>query len=152
MVTCVYKLKFNKSSFDLNDDYERLAEYEKERISELDAETYFDYDDGNDCYVCYVITSPNEIKGYLNILSKNMITCQCEDLSEQVLKHKIDLSDELKYLVSSLNQIKYTFFVEDVDEWIYNNLDIDIVLDRISEVGNVNSLTKIEKEFLETYH
>ena len=50
------------------------------------------------------------------------------------------------------NQVKYTFFVEDVDEWIYNNLDIDTVLDRISEVGSVDSLTKIEKEFLETYH
>jgi hypothetical protein len=152
MGTCVYKLKFTKSSFDLNDDYEKLAEYEKERISELDAETYFDYDDDGDCYVCYVITSPTEIKGYLNILSKNMITCQCDDLSEKVLKHQIDLAIELKYLVSATNQIKYTFFVEDVDEWIYNNLDIDTVLDRISEVGSVDSLTKIEKEFLETYH
>ena len=152
MGTCVYKLKFAKSSFDLNDDYERLADYEKERISELDAETYFDYDDDDDCYVCYVITSPNEIKGYLNILSKNMINCQCDDLSEQVLKHKIDLADELKHLVSATNQIKYTFFIEDIDEWIYNNLDIDTVLDRISEVGGVDSLSKIEKEFLETYH
>lgn len=151
MGTCVYKLKFNKSSFDLNEDYERLSEHEKERISDLDAEAYFDYND-NDCYICYVITSPTEIKTYLNILSKNMITCQCDDLSEKVLKHQIDLASELKYLVSATNQIKYSFFVEDVDEWIYNNLDIDIVLDRISELGGLNSLTKIEKEFLETYN
>jgi hypothetical protein len=151
MGTYVYKLKFSKSSFDLNDDYERLADYEKERISELDAETYFDYDDDDDCYVCFVITSPTEIENYLKILSSNLIYCNCSNLSDDVLRHKINLADELKHLVSATNQIKYSFFVEDVDEWIYNNLDIDTVLDRISEVGSVDSLTKIEKEFLETY-
>lgn len=151
MSTCVYKLKFSKSSFDLNDDYERLADYEKERISELDAETYFDYDDDDDCYVCFVITSPTEIENYLRILSSNLIYCECSNLSDDVLQQKINLADELKTLVSATNQIKYSFFVEDVDEWIYNNLDIDTILDRISEVGSVDSLTKIEKEFLETY-
>jgi hypothetical protein len=152
MVTCVYKLKFSKSSFDLNDDYERLADYEKERISELDAEAYFDYDDEDDCYICFVITSPTEIENYLRILNGNLIYCSCSDLSDDILRSKIDISEELKPLVCATNQIKYGFFVDDVEEWIYNNLDIDTVLDRISEVGGVDSLTKIEKEFLETYH
>jgi hypothetical protein len=50
-----------------------------------------------------------------------------------------------------LNSIKWSFFIDDLNEWIINNLDIDIVLDRISEVG-IDSLTEIEKEFLKTYN
>ena len=49
--------------------------------------------------------------------------------------------------VESINSTKYSFFVDDLDDWIYNNLDIDTILDRISQVG-LDSLTKIEKEFL----
>ena len=40
--------------------------------------------------------------------------------------------------------------MDDLDEWIYDNLDIDIVLDRISDVG-MESLKKVEKEFLKNY-
>ena len=151
MVTCVYKLKFYRSSFDLNDDYERLSEHEKERIAELDAETYFDYDDDDDCYVCYVITKPMEIENYLRILRSNLIDCDCKDLSSDILIHKVDLVEELRHLVSATNQIKWSFFIDDLDEWILNHLDIDMVLDRISEIG-INSLTEIEKQFLKTYN
>jgi hypothetical protein len=35
-------------------------------------------------------------------------------------------------------------------DWILENLDIDMVLDRISQIG-INSLTKTEKEFLDKY-
>jgi len=49
--------------------------------------------------------------------------------------------------VEAINSTKYLFFVDDLDDWIYNNLDIDTILDRISQVG-LDSLTKIEKEFL----
>ena len=38
-----------------------------------------------------------------------------------------------------------SFFVDDLNDWIYNNLDIDTILDRINLVG-IDSLTKIEKE------
>lgn len=150
-MTCVYKLKFYKSSFDLNDDYERLSEHEKERISELDAETYFDYDDDDDCYVCYVITSPSEIEGYLKIMRSNLIQCKCSNLSEDVLKQKVNLELELKPILTISNQVKYSFFVDDVNSWIYDNLDMDTVLDRISEVGCVEKLTEIEQEFLKNY-
>ena len=41
--------------------------------------------------------------------------------------------------------------MDDLDDWIYENLDIDTVLDRISSVG-IKSLRKIEKEFLNNYN
>ena len=40
MVNHVYKIKFGKSSFDLNEDYDRLSEHEKQKISDLDAESF----------------------------------------------------------------------------------------------------------------
>ena len=83
MLKKVYKLNFKKSSYDLNEDYERLSDHEKERISELDADTYFDYDDDDECYICYVITTQQEIDRYLKILTNNLciynnfyLTCQ----------------------------------------------------------------------------
>lgn len=151
MLTRIYKLEFSKSSFDLNDDYERLSEHEKERISELDAETYFDYDDYDDCYVCYVITSPPEIERYIRILKNNLIQHNCIDLSQDVLTNKICLSKDLKPMLTTTTTIKYSFFVDDVDDWILDNLDIDTVLDRISEVGNVSKLSETEQVFLKNY-
>ena len=67
-MTKVYKIKFNKSSFELNDDYERLSDYEKDIISELNTESFFDYEDELDNYVCFVITTPTELDRYLKIL------------------------------------------------------------------------------------
>ena len=102
MLKKVYKLNFKKSSYDLNDDYERLSDHEKERISELDADTYFDYDDDDECYICYVITTQQEIDRYLKILTNNLIYNVCCDLSEDVLCGNINLSKDLKLPPNSL--------------------------------------------------
>ena len=151
MKSCVYRVEFSKSSVDLIDEYERLSEHEKEWISQLDAESFFDYDTQNDNYICFVITTPIEIKKYLEILTNNLIENKCEDLSKQILSSKINLYEDLKSIITPLNSIKWSFFIEDLDEWILSNLDIDIVLDRISEVG-MASLNKTEKQFLKNYH
>lgn len=150
MKTCVYKIQFGKSSFDLNDDYDRLSEIEKERISDLDAESFFDYErDGR--YTCFVITTPVEIKKYVSILSNNLIICDYQDISKDILSFKLNLEEELKEQISTINSIKYSFFIDDINDWITLNLDMDMVLDRISEVG-IDSLTKIEKDFLNNFH
>jgi hypothetical protein len=150
MTTCVYKVEFSKSSFDLNEDYEYLSEREKEWISQLDAESYFDYDSPTG-YICFVITNPIEMGKYLDILNKNYIWNHCQDLSKQILSSQINLSEELNHIINSFNSIKWSFFIEDLDDWILENLDIDTVLDRISEVG-IDFLKPIEKDFLKNYH
>jgi hypothetical protein len=144
----IYKISFELSSFDLNEEYERLSDYEKERISELDAESFFDYEE-DDKYICFIITTPIEMKKYLSILSNNLIWCNCVDISKDVLKFEMDLEDYLINL-STESSIKLSFFIDDVKDWILENLDIDMVLDRISQIG-INSLTKTEKEFLDKY-
>lgn len=149
-MTKVYKIKFNKSSFELNDDYERLSDYEKDIISELNTESFFDYEDELDNYVCFVITTPTELDRYLKILRNNLIENESSDLSNPVLKNEINL-ELLEDKLDSNNYFKYDFFMDDLESWIYQNLEIDIVLDRITEVG-MDSLKDVEKNFLKNYN
>lgn len=150
MTSCVYQLKFSKNSFDLDEDYARLSDYEKEKISDLDAEAFFDCGDPDGYYVCYVITSPLEIKSYIGVLNNNLIQHQCIDLSLDVLSNKVDLEIDLAYHLTTTNSIKYSYFVDELNDWIYANLEMDIVLDRISESG-MDSLREVDRLFLDNY-
>lgn len=147
----VYKIKFNRNSFDLNEDYDKLSEHEKQKISNMDVESFFDYQDYKDRYICYVICKPTELHGYSKILIGNLISHDILDLSNDILKFKIDLQDELKPLLSTINSIKYSFFIDDIEDWIMEYLNIDSVLDRISELGAIEKLTPIEKKFLKNF-
>ncbi len=147
----VYRIKFSKSSFDLNDDYDRLSDYEKERIVELDAHGFFDYNDDDSHYIVYVIASPLEIKQYIGILENNLVKIKVTDISNDVLTNKIDLSEDLKSQINTSNSIKYSFFIDDLEDWVYNNLDMDTILDRISEIG-MGSLREVEKDYLKDYN
>lgn len=149
MIKCVYKVKFTKSSFDLNDDYDRLSDYEKDIISELDTESFFDYEE-NDMYNCYVITTPLELKKYSDVLINNLIVHEVTDLSTNILNGKVNIEYETESKIDETNSYKYDFFMDDVNQWIFDNLEIDMVLDRINEVG-INSLRDIEKDFLKSY-
>lgn len=149
MANRVYKIRYSKSSLELNEDYDCLSDYEKEAISELDAEGFFDYEDNN-IYCCYVISTPIEVAKYSKILTNNLIAHECLDLSEDIIYNRIDVEYELEDKLDEKNLFKYDFFLEDINSWIYNNLEIDIVLDRITDVG-IDSLKQIEKDFLKHY-
>ena len=147
MINHVYKIKYGKSSLELNEEYQYLSDYEKEAMAELDAISFFDYDDDLQKYTCYIITTTLEINKYSKILSNNLIIHNFYDLSEDILLGKIDIEKEVKDKINSFNFLKYDFFIEDINDWLLENLNIDIVLDRINEVG-IDSLKDIEKEFL----
>jgi hypothetical protein len=149
MANRVYKIRYSKSSLELNEDYDNLSDYEKEQISELDAEGFFDYEDDN-IYCCYVISTPVEVVKYSKILTNNLIQHEYLDLSQEILNNKIDIELELEDKLDEKNLFKYDFFLDDLEHWIYNNLEIDIVLDRITDVG-MNSLKQVEKDFLKHY-
>ena len=149
MANRIYKIRYSKSSLELNEDYDNLSDYEKEQISELDAEGFFDYEDNN-IYCCYVISTPVEVVKYSKILTNNLIAHECLDLSKDIIYNKIDVEYELEDKLDEKNLFKYDFFLDDLEHWIYNNLEIDIVLDRITDVG-INSLRQVEKDFLKHY-
>lgn len=151
MDTFLYKISFDKSSYELNDDYERLSDYEKEIIASINAESFYDYDNEYGNYRCFIITNIEEIKSYTSILKNNLINYKIYNLSQEVIKNKINLENELKSVIKTNSQIKLNIFIEGLNLWILENLDIDTVLDRISEVGGVEKLRQVEKEFLYNY-
>jgi aromatic ring-opening dioxygenase LigB subunit len=146
----IYKIKFFKSAEKLTNHYNSLSESERENISELDAESFFDYENKNKNYTCYIIVDPLELEKYTNILTNNSIEHKCFNLSDDFIKGKIDIKKDIANKINETNYYKYDFFVDDIDNWLIDNLNIDIILDRISEIG-IDSLKDIEKEFLKNY-
>jgi hypothetical protein len=150
METRVFKVSFKAKVEELNEQYEELTDYEKEDLMELSAETYFEYTKNNE-YFLYIVIEPENFNEYIEILDTNDVEYEMEDISDDVLSGKIDITEELKKVVNSDNIINWKFFSEDIEDWIYYNLDMDMVLDRISQVG-MDNLRDIEIEFLENYN
>jgi hypothetical protein len=147
---CVYKFNFSKSPFDLNDDYDRLSDIDKEKIAEIDAEAFIDFEE-NEKYAFFIITEPTEVKKYTDVLDENLVWYDIKNVSDEILKGSFKVEDYISEMTISFNSMKYSFFIDDLNDWIYNNLDIDTILDRISSFG-IDSLTKVEKKFLENYN
>lgn len=143
----VFKLNFSKSAFHLNDDYERLSDIDKEKIADMITWSFIEYVENNN-YSILIIANPIEVKRYTSVLSDNSVHYKLLNISNDILKHSFNIEDLID--IETLKSIKYKKFIEDLDDWIYENLDIDIVLDRISDVG-INNLSKVEKEFLNNY-
>ncbi len=146
----VFKINFYKSTDELEDLYDYFSELDKEKLNELDTESYFDYDDLDGNYRLLLIASSIDLDKYIKIIRDNNLKVDYLDISNDILKFKYNLESDLFYLISDENEIKFYFFIHDLNNWILENLDIDNVLDRISEIG-IDNLSKIEKEFLENY-
>ena len=71
-----------------------------------------------------------------NTLDKYEVEFEIENLTHTILDNPEDhLTD---------------YFIEKLDEFLYDNLDVDGILDRILEVG-VENITPFEKYFLDNY-
>ena len=145
----VYKIAFNKSSFDLDKDYERFSEQEKLTISSMNPDSFFDFND-KERYTLYLIFSPLDIEKYSKILDNNLIEHTTEDVSERVLDNKLCVESSLKPFVNALNRFRWNTYKAKLDQWIYDNLDMDLVLDRIGQCG-MDGLRPVEKKFLRNF-
>ena len=92
-----------------------------------------------------------EINEYISILKQNSIAHRILDISDEILRGEVEIDDHLMLNANRFNKTKVLKFIDKKNEWIYDNLDIDTVLDRISDVG-MEALRHIEKKFLENYH
>jgi hypothetical protein len=146
----IFKVYFTKDSYSLNEEYDRLSDYEKEIISTILPDYYFEFNNINGGYTLYLIISPNDLDKYLKILENNLINYSVVDISDDIL-NGLDLQNKLKKYINIINNIRWSKFQKVIDSWIFSNLDIDLILDRINKVGSVKNLSKIEKKFLENY-
>jgi hypothetical protein len=142
-------MNFNYSLFDLNGEWARLSNDDKDTLVSLSAESFFDYELENK-YICYVLAETSELNKYVDILGKYNINFKYKDISDIVLSSELDLESDLIQRVNVDNSIKYDFFIEDVNNWIIDNLNMDIVRDKISLRG-INGLNELEKQFLKKY-
>ena len=140
----VYKISFKK----FLSTYSTISELDLDKISNLDIESSFDYEK-DEFYYCYVLTSEIEIKKYKKILENNSISFKCQDISISIIKNEYDIT-YMKEYIDAENHFIYDIFIEDIDKWIYNRLDIDIILDMISAKG-MSGLRDIDRTFLKDY-
>ena len=89
-MSSIYHVKFFKSSFKLEDDYEHLSDIDKEKISDINSEAFFDFDE-DDRYNFFIIVDAVEFKSYSRILNDNLISFELKDISEDVLKGNFDI-------------------------------------------------------------
>ena len=145
----VYNIVFNKSSYERDKDYERFSEQEKVTISSMNPDSFFDFND-KEHYTLYLIFSPLDIEKYSKILDNNFIEHKLEDVSEKVLENKLCVESSLKPFVNALNRFRWNTYKAKLDQWIYDNLDMDLVLDRIGQCG-MDGLRPVEKKFLRNF-
>ena len=145
----IYKIVFNKSSFELDKDYEKFSEQEKLTISTMSPDSFFDFND-KERYTLYLIFSPLDIEKYYKILDNNFIEHKLEDVSEKVLENKLCVESSIKPFVNALNRFRWNTYKVKLNQWIYDNLDIDLVLDRIGQCG-MDNLRPVEKKFLRNF-
>ncbi len=141
----VYKICFLKQL----SSYATISDVDLEKIASLDVDSSFDYENGQ-FYYCYVITSEIEVNKYKKILENNLIAFKCENISDKIIKNEYDISYIRDY-IDEENYLLYNIFIEDLDNWIYSNLDVDTILDMINSHG-MSSLRDIDKKFLKENH
>lgn len=140
-------IEFCRSSEDISCDYDYLSDIDKSKLSNIDFISDFDFEDENQNYTLYLLITLNEIEKYKKLLNDNLIPYICTEISQDVIKNNINLERILHIYVDFINEERYYNFIKDVSKWIEDNLDIDIILDMISENG-IKSLRSIDKEFL----
>jgi hypothetical protein len=146
----VYKIIFDKSSYELDKDYESFEEHEKVSINSMNPDSFFDFNDVDGRYTIYLFMSSIYMDKYTSILDKNLIGHELSDLSDILLEGGCVESDAKPY-INSLNRFRWRLYRGKIDDWIYDNLDIDVVLDRISACGSMDNLRPVEKKFLRNY-
>lgn len=147
----IYRVLFEKNSYGLDREYDMFDQMDQNKISNISPMAFIDFNDNKtNSYVLYIIIEEKTISEYTYILEKYDIKYDIRDISIDVLNKTIILEPEIRQHISNSNLGIFTYFISNLDEWIYENLDIDIVLDRISMVG-MDGLDQSEKEFLKNY-
>ena len=141
------KIEFCRSTEDVSRDYIYLSDIDKIRISQLEILSSFDYQDNHGNYNCFLLISNRDIITYLAILEKNFIPHFCHDVSKVIIQNKTNLEKYLNKYLDRFNKESHIEFIEEVNMWIQQNLNLDIILDMISEKG-IESLRPMDKEYL----
>lgn len=141
----VYQIIFNKSPMYLSDYYDRLSDIEREKIATTQMESFIDFELDNK-YTFITICESLEIEKYCNILDDNYIDYKLLNISNDILLGVRDINSIVK---NSSDAFINEMFLDDIKDWIYENTDIDTILEKIHSKG-LSSLLEVEKKYLES--
>ena len=131
-----------------NQCYDAIDYYEMSRLVNIEIRASIECYCDSKVYH-YIILENTEKEIYENILETNNILYICRDITEDSLNNlNLDILFFINHNLDSENHLNYQIFKDEYLSWIYENLSIDIILDRINLYGMEN-LRDIEYEFLD---
>ena len=142
----LYQITFDVDSYEIEILYDLLDDNIKDEIYNLDVLASFDFDEGEN-YKCFLLAEEDIINNYLNILKLNNISYICKDITKDVINNDFNIEEYVKQRMDLLEHINFYIFNQEINTWIYENLDIDNILDRINKDG-IESLREIDLQFL----
>lgn len=145
----VYRISFNFTAGELSSYFEGLTRHDRDNISDLLPEGYFEHTDSEGRYIVYMLIRPADCKRYSEILDSNLIVHSVRDVSNNLLQQGQFMSNIFQN-VNNKNVDRWRKFNKLVETWLLSQYDIDMILDRISKVG-IQNLSRTEKIFLEGY-
>ena len=145
----LYQITFNATSYEMEDLYDTLDEDVKEEIHNLEILASFDFEE-YDNYKCFLLSKKKEIKKYLNILKSKNISYICKDISKDVINNIFNIEEYIKQRMDLLEHINFYIFNQEINIWIYDNLNMNDILDRISKDG-IDSLRDLDIKYLNEY-
>jgi hypothetical protein len=138
---------FDGTFDDIKKRYDYLNEYEENRYNNIDVRVSIEcYTDTQ--YFCFMIIDESSKEIYENILETNNIVYICNDITDDVINNKKEILTFINQQVGEFFHSEYHEFKEEYNLWIYENLSIDLILDRINSSG-METLRDIDYQFLE---
>ena len=139
---------FTGTLYDVQAQYNSMDQYEKERLFNVKVRTSIECHTTTHYYI-FIILDENSKELYENVLETNNILYICNDITDDVVNNlNRDVLSFINQTLGSNLHIDYYEFKEEFNDWIYDQLTIDGILDRIGQYGMEN-LRDIDYEFLE---
>jgi hypothetical protein len=145
----VYKIDYARDISQVTWDYQSLSDTDRIQITNFTFECSMDFVDKYQNYNMIIVTEPNEIDKLTKILTSNYIIHFSKDITEEILTNKLSIK-QVVYEKGVENLDLYEKFKEKLNKWIFDNLELDIVLDLINEKG-IENLREVDRKFLENY-
>jgi hypothetical protein len=145
----IYLIDYSRDINVVTWEYQNLSDTDRIQITNLHFECSIDFVDRIGNYNMVIVSNSEQIKILTNILESNYVHHFCKDITYPVLRNKIKIHNVI-FKQGVENKDLYEIFNKKFDNWLLQNLDLDIVLDMINETG-IDSLREIDKKFLENY-
>lgn len=145
----IYLLEYCRDIDLVTWEYQNLSDTDRTQVANLKFRSSIDFITENGDYNMLIIAEENEFNKLKKILNENYIHCFYKELTKKLLSNKTNI-DKITQNSKNENTNLYESFKQKLEEWIMENLDLDVVLDMINDIG-IENIREIDKQFLANY-